>query len=130
MRLLYLIGQSVKQDSQFKLCYYVGQSPLLLVCVPKTLRHDSLPLPVLSTPSPPLILSWSVTSVYSHQDSLTVAVSPTSIQGTPSYRPTPTPGRLLEENTVCLWIVLFTVRKLSNVTGCLISLDKEAQNQG
>ena len=63
----------------------------MLDCVPNVLT-DSLPIPVLLTPSPPLILSWPVTSGYSRQDSLTMAVSPTSIQGTPSYRPTPTPG--------------------------------------
>ena len=51
-----------------------------------------LPLPVLPTPSSPLIHSRSVTSMYSRQDSLTVAVPPTSIQETPSYGPTPTPG--------------------------------------
>ena len=71
--------------------------------------------PMLPTPSPSLILSWSVTSVYSRQDSLTMAAPPTSIQGIPSYGPTPTPGRLLEGNKVCLPIVLLLLG------GCQIS---------
>ena len=61
--------------------------------------NDMIPyvsLPVLPTPSPTLLLSWSVTLVSSRQGSLTMAVQPTSIQETPSYRPTPTLGRLLE----------------------------------
>ena len=70
---------------------------------------------MLPTPSPSLILSWSVTPVYSRQDSLTMAAPPTSIQGIPSYGPTPTPGRLLEGNKVCLPIVLLLLG------GCQIS---------
>ena len=61
-----------------------------------------VPLPVLPTPSPSLILSRSVTSVYSRQDSLTMAAPPTSIQEIPCYRPTPTPGR--ENCSITVWM--------------------------
>ena len=42
------------------------------------------------------LLSTLVASIHSLQDTLTVTTLPPRIQGTPSYRPTPTPGRVLQ----------------------------------